>query len=243
MSPDDCGSVGGCDPFMPTQWSLVLSAGQSGCAEALEQLCRIYWPPVHAQLRRQGIDAWQAQDLTQEFFARLLAGDSFAGVSPDKGRFRSFLLAALKHFQINEWKRERTLKRGGGVFPLAFDAMDPAIREACEPRDDETPDLAYDRRWAMTVLARVRERMRGEFAAAGQEDRYRALEPYLQDGSALSYGETSVMLGLSESAVKSAVYKIRQRFGTLLRAEIARTVADPSEVDDEIRHLLAALRG
>ena len=243
MPPDENLPIDGRDHFMPTQWSLVLSAGQSGCTEALEQLCRIYWPPVHAQLRRQGINVHQAQDLTQEFFARLLEGDSFAGVSPDKGRFRSFLLAALKHFQINEWKRERTLKRGGGVFPIALDALDPALREACEPRDDETPDLAYDRRWAQTVLARVRKRMREEFAAAGQEDRHRALEPYLQDGGGPPYAETSAALGLSEAAVKSAVYKIRQRFGVLLRAEISRTVADPAEVDDEIRHLLAALRG
>ncbi len=227
---------------MSTQWSLVISAGHSGCADAMERLCRAYWPPVHAHLRRQGIDPHQAQDLTQEFFARLLDGNSFASVCREKGRFRSFLLAALKHFQINEWKRERTLKKGGGAIPIALDSLDPSLRESFEPRDEETPDLAYDRGWALTVIARVRSRMREEFIAAGQGDRHAAFEAYLHDGGGPPYAETALLLGLSEPAVKSAVYKLRQRFGTLLRAEIARTLSDPSEVEDEIRYLLSALR-
>ena len=236
-------AAGGRDTFDATQWSMVLSAGRSGSGEALERLCRIYWPPVYAHLRRQRIDEHQAQDLTQEFFARLLAGNSFAHVGPEKGRFRSFLLAALKHFLINEWKRETAQKRGGGTAPISLDALEPHLRDACEPRDEETPDLAYDRRWAQTVIQRVRARMREEAAVVGQETRHLALEPYLQDGGGPPYQETAESLGISEGALKSAVHKIRRRFGTLLRAEIARTVDDPEEVEDEIRHLLAALRG
>ncbi len=231
---------------MPTQWSLVLAAG-GGAADssvALEQLCRVYWPAVHEHLRRQGMNSHQAEDLTQEFFARLLAGNSFAGVSPDKGRFRTFLLAALKHFLINEWKRERTQKRGGGIPLVALDGLEAPARDALEPRFEETPDAAYDRRWALTVLARVTARMKTEYAAAGQSERYDGLKGYLLDGAEpLSYEETAGRLGLTESAVKSAVYKIRQRFGAMLRAEVSRTVGLPGEVDDEIRCLLEALRG
>lgn len=220
---------------------MVHAAGDS--AEALEQLCRAYWPPVHAHLRRQGMDVHQAQDLTQEFFARLLGGNPFASVSRDRGRFRSYLLAALKHFLINEWKRERTQKRGGGQVLVALDALPDASRDALAPCDGDTPDRAFERRWALTVLDRVRERMKSEYAAAGQMDRYEGLKGYLLDGrEPSSYAETAAELGLSEAAVKSAVYKIRQRFGAMLRAEIARTVAGPEEVEDEIRCLLAALR-
>jgi RNA polymerase sigma-70 factor (ECF subfamily) len=229
--------------FMPTQWSLVLSAGRAGSMDALEQLCRAYWPPVYSHLRRQGIDRHQAEDLTQEFFARLLDGDSFAGLSPEKGRFRSFLLVALKHFQINEGKRERALKRGGGRVPLALDGLEPSMREAYEPRDDEPPDVAYDRRWALTVLERVRGRLTREFEAVGQGDRHAALEVYLTEGGAPAYQQTAERLGISEAAVKSAIYKLRQRFGQLLRLEISGTVADPSEVEDEVKCLIEALRG
>jgi DNA-directed RNA polymerase specialized sigma24 family protein len=242
MNRNDQAAAYGCEAFEATQWSMVLSAGRSGGIDALERLCRVYWPPVFAHLRRQGIDVHQAQDLTQEFFSRLLAGNSFADVAPEKGRFRSFLLASLKHFLINEWKRETALKRGGGHVPMSLDALDPHLRDSCEPRDDETPDLAYDRRWAQTVIHRVRTRMREEAVAIGQEERYLALEPYLHDGGGPAYQETADALGISESAAKSAIFKARRRFGELLRAEIARTVDDPSEVDDEIRHLLAALR-
>ena len=231
--------------FLPTQWSLVLAAGGTSAESsvALEQLCRVYWPAVHAHLRRQGMNSHQAEDLTQEFFARLLAGNSFAGVSPEKGRFRTYLLAALKHFLINEWKRERTLKRGGGIPLVALDGLDAPARDAMEPRHEETPDAAYDRRWALTVLARVTARMKSEYDAAGQSERYDGLKGYLLDGvEPASYEETARRLGLTESAVKSAVYKVRQRFGAMLRAEVSRTVGQPDEVDDEIRCLLDALR-
>ena len=232
--------------FESTQWSLVQAAGLTSpaSAEALEQLCRAYWPPIYAHLRMKGHDSHEAEDLAQEFFTRLLKGNVFATVSPEKGRFRTFMLAALKHFLINEWKRGNTLKRGGGVPVVDLDGLDPAVRDACEPHSSDNPELAFDRRWALTLLQKVRERMRREYEAAGQIGRHEALKGYLLDGTEPgSYADTAAGTGLAESAVKSAVYKIRQRFGELLRAEISRTVETEEEVDDELRHLIQALRG
>ena len=232
--------------FESTQWSLVRVAGldSPAAAEALEQLCRAYWPPILSHLRMKGHNAHEAEDLAQEFFARLLKGNAFATVSPEKGRFRTFLLAALKHFLINDWKRENALKRGGGVTMVDLDALEPSARDACEPHSNDNPELAFDRQWALTLLSKVRDRMRREYEAAGQIERYNGLRIYLLDGAeSVSYGETATNLGLTESAVKSAVYKIRQRFGELLRAEISRTVESEDEVDDELRHLIEALRG
>lgn len=232
--------------FEPTQWSLVRAAGLTSAAstEALEKLCEAYWPPIFAHLRMKGHNPHEAEDLTQEFFSRILKDNVFATVSPEKGRFRTFLLAALKHFLINEWKRGTTLKRGGGVVVVDLDGLDPSVRDACEPHSNENPELAFDRRWALTLLAKVRGRMRREYEAAGQAERHDALKGYLLDGAEpVSYAATAEATGLSESAVKSAVYKIRQRFGELLRAEISRTVQTGEEVDDELRHLIRALRG
>lgn len=232
--------------FTHTPWTLVIAAGGTSTPasrEALEQLCRAYWPPVYAHLRMKGYTLHQAQDLAQEFFLRLLKGNVFADVSRDKGRFRSFLLASLKHFLINEWKRERTQKRGGGAKLVEIDSLDPAMRDACEPRTGENPEQAYDKRWALTLLGRARVRMQKEYLDAGQLDRHEALKGYLADGEEpLSYAETAALLGISEAAAKSAIYKIRQRFGQILRAEISRTVASDEDVEDELRHLIAALR-
>jgi RNA polymerase sigma-70 factor (ECF subfamily) len=211
-------------------------------SEALESLCRAYWPPIHTHVRMRGYDRHLAQDLTQEFFARLLRGNAFADVSPEKGRFRTFLLAALRHFLINEWKRENTLKRGGAFKMVDLDSLDRAIRSSYEPRHDEDPTAAFDRCWALTVISKVRERLRREYVAADQLDRHDALKAYLMDAGDRPCLETANQLGLSESATKSAIHRIRRRFAELLRAEISRTVSDPAEVDDEIRHLLAALR-
>ena len=225
---------------------MVLAAGRKteNSAAALEKLCRDYWPPIHAHVRRLGYAVHEAQDLTQEFFSRILADESLASVAPQKGRFRSWLLASLKHFLLNEWKRSTAQKRGGGKAVFSLDAMEPGLREACEPRDHETPDTAYERRWAETVLARVNARTRREFESAGQGARFEALKVYLLQGSEpVSYADTAARLGLSESAVKSAIYKLRQRYGAILRSEIAQTVETDAEVEDEIRCLLAALRG
>jgi RNA polymerase sigma factor (sigma-70 family) len=232
--------------FAHTPWTLVIAAaGTSTPASraALEQLCRAYWPPVYAHLRMKGYDLHQAQDHAQEFFLRLLKGNGFANIDREKGRFRSFLLASLKHYLINEWKRESTQKRGGGVKLIELDALEPAVLAACEPRTGENPEQAYDKQWALTLLGRTRSRMQKEYEAAGQLDRHDALKGYLADGDEpLSYAETAERLGISEAAAKSAIYKMRQRFGQLLRAEISRTVASEDEVEDELRHLIAALR-
>jgi RNA polymerase sigma factor (sigma-70 family) len=230
--------------FAPTPWTMVMAASLDGSSsEALEGLCRAYWPPIYNHLRMRGHDRHQSQDLTQEFFTRLLRGNAFAGVSPDKGRFRTYLLAALRHFLINEWKRENTLKRGGAVSFVDLDALDPSVRAACEPRDGEDPLLAFDRRWALTLIAKVRERLRREYEAAGQLDRHEALKTHLMDEGGRPCLETAGLLGITEAAAKSAIHRIRRRFAELLRAEISRTITDPEEVGDEIRHLLAALRG
>lgn len=232
--------------FALTQWSMVLAAGgkAENSAAALEMLCRAYWPPVHAHVRRQGHGVHEAQDLTQEFFSRILADDSLAAVSPHKGRFRSWLLAALRHFLLNEWKRSTALKRGGGQAAFSLEAMELHQREACEPRDSETPETAYERRWAETVLARANARLRREYESAGQSARFETLKIYLLQGDgSIPYETTAQQLGLSESAVKSAIYKLRQRYGAVVRAEIAETVAAEHEVEDEMRHLLTVLRG
>ena len=233
--------------FEPTQWSMVLAAvhgsGERPC-EALEQLCRAYWPPVYAHLRGKGHGHEESMDLTQEFFARMLQGASLGGANPDKGRFRAFLLGAVNHFLINEWKKSKAQKRGGGLVFVDLDGLSPGMRDAFEPRSGDDPEQAYDRQWALTLLERVRERIRREHEAVGQGERYRSLKVYLtDDGHPRTYAETAGMLGISEAAVKSAVYKLRQRFGELLRAEVARTVGTMEEVEDELRHLIAALRG
>jgi RNA polymerase sigma factor (sigma-70 family) len=231
--------------FETTHWSMVLRAGGDGAAsdDALEKLCQAYWPPIYSWVRSQGHGIEEAQDLTQEFFARMLRYGSVARANPELGKFRSFLLGSLKHFLANEWHRARTQKRGGGQLTISLDSVDGIERDAMEPRDDETPDLAFERRWAETLLARVHSRLRRECEAAGQIERFEKLKTYLLGGdSPAPYADTAKELGISESAVKSAIHKFRQRYGELVRHEIAQTVATESQVDDEIRCLLAALR-
>lgn len=230
--------------FRTTHWSVVLQAGGAGelSGAALEKLCRAYWAPLYAFVRRQGHDAHAAQDLTQEFFARLLADNSLARVHPDKGRFRSFLLASMKHFLANEWHRAQARKRGGGCEIFSLDEAREEEHRGVEPADDATPDRLFERRWAETVLACVNAKLRREYESAGQADRFEALKVYLLgDRDAVSYAESAARLGLTESAVKSAIYKLRQRYGEMFRAEIAHTVGRPDEVEEEIQFLLRAL--
>lgn len=239
--PLSAGTLAGDAQFLTTRWDVIRAAGERS-AEALESLCRDCWRPVYAFLRRQGRDRHEAQDLTQEFFARLLAGRVTEGADPARGRFRSWLLGALKHFLANEWHKSRTLKRGGGMTILSLDHEIEDERLIAEPVHNESPDRLFDRRWAEELLARVNARVRSDYEAAGWGDRYEALKVYLLGGSQpASYAECAATLGLTESAVKSAIYKLRQRFGQTLRAEITQTVSSPEEEAEEIRHLLDAL--
>lgn len=247
MNPPDSNLPGAHGPavFVTTHWSLVLAAGgdSPAASAALEELCRTYWYPLYAYVRRKGHEVHDAQDLTQEFFARLLRGNSLAGVQPEKGKFRSFLLAAMNHFLAKEWRRETAQKRGGGQVVFSFDAADAEHRYQLEPVDTRTPERIYERRWAMTLLARVFERLRQERHEAGQGERFDALQGLLTgEKAAQPYAQIARRLGLTEAAVKQDAARLKQRYGQLLRLEVAQTVNRPDEVDAELRHLFAALR-
>ena len=233
--------------FVTTQWTAVLAAGRSDSTHAqaaLEQLCRAYWHPLYAFVRWQGHDEQDAQDLTQEFFARLLEKHYFGEVEREKGRFRSFLLAAMKHFLANEWHRANAQKRGGGQKFVPLDAGDAETRYGVDPAHLESPDRLFERRWALTLLDLVLARLRAEHEAAGKAELFDALKGCLTgDRAELPYAELGSKLGLSEGAVKVAVHRLRQRYRGLLRAEVAHTVASEQEVEDELRHLFHALAG
>lgn len=233
--------------FTTTRWSVVLASARGSTPEAgraLETLCSIYWYPIYAWLRWQGRSPHDAQDLTQAFFAFLLQHDALGSVHPDKGRFRSFLLASLKHFLANESDRARALKRGGGLSFLSLDAHDGEALFQQEPSRELAPDRAFEQSWAMTVFGTVLTRLRDEYVAAGRGALHDVLQPYLTDDKAKApHAVTARLLGMGEGAVRMAVLRMRRRFGELLRAEIAHTVAAPGEVDVEIRALLTAIAG
>ena len=226
--------------FLTTRWSIVLAAQDGSSRDAMERLCRNYWYPLYAYVRRAGHSPEDAQDLTQEFFARLLAKSWLDNVQRERGRFRSWLLAPMRHFLTNEWHRSRTQKRGGGAVIFALDCEDAERRYHEEPSPDAAPDELYDRRWALTLLDTVLDRLGAEFSATGKAPLFAELRGALT-GSARPYAEIGATLGMSEGAVKIAVVRLRERFRDLLRAEIAETVATASEADDEMRHLLDAL--
>lgn len=234
--------------FVETHWSLVLTAGRGGDstrgADALAALCQTYWYPLYAYVRRQGRAPHDAQDLTQEFFVRLLAKNWLADVNRERGRFRSFLLASLKHFLANEWDKSQALKRGGGHNFISLDAESAESRYALEPPDHLTADKLYDRRWALTLLDATLVRLRDEFACDGKARLFDELKFTLTgERGAAPYADIAAKLGTSEGAVKVAAHRLRQRYRELLRAEIAATVGTAAEVDEELRHLFAALSG
>lgn len=231
--------------FNTTHWSVVLAAGQEAtpqAGDALEHLCRDYWYPLFAYLRRQGHDAPDAQDLTQSFFLHLLAGNRLRDVTPARGKFRSFLIAALKNFVANEWDKRQTLKRGGHVSFLPLDAELGEARYRREPAPAATPDKAFEQSWALALLEKVLNQLRAEHGDEAKRRLFEALQVYLSgDKSGVSYAEMATRLNLTEGSVKMAVLRMRRRFGELLRAEIAHTVAKPEEIDEEIRCLFAAV--
>jgi RNA polymerase sigma factor (sigma-70 family) len=230
--------------FATTHWSVVLAAGQSTDAqatEALEQLCRAYWYPLYAYVRREGSSAVDAQDLTQEFFARLLEKNYLAQVAPQKGKFRSFLLAALRHFLADQRDRARAVKRGGGADCLSLDAQSAEERYRLEPVDRMDAEKIFERRWAMTLLRQALIRLRDENIASGKTEMFERLKDFVAGESDISCGEAATQLGLTESAVKSAVHRLRQRYRELVREEVAHTVDDPAEIDAELRHLIGVV--
>jgi RNA polymerase sigma-70 factor (ECF subfamily) len=227
--------------FATTHWSVVLAAGQSADAqasEALEELCRTYWYPLYAFVRRQGRSPEDAQDLTQGFFAHLLRKDFLSGVGPEKGRFRSFLLACLKHFLADEWEKARTAKRGGNSpeTPLNLEGAEERYQlEACVEADAQN---LYERRWALDLLDHVLNRLRHEALASGREAVFNELQGcLLGEHRTETYAQLGARLSLSETAVKVTVHRLRQRYRELLREQIAHTVTRPEEIDDEMRYL------
>lgn len=228
--------------FQTTHWSVVLQASSGDSTAALENLCRTYWYPLYAYVRRQGYDAIDAQDLTQGFFELFISKHYLKDVDRDKGRFRSFLLASLKHFLANEWKKANRQKRGGLVETISFDAAAAEERFRLEPAEESSAELVYDRRWARAVLNSVMAKLREEFAQTGKGDRFEPLSRFIfQEPSSGEYARLAAQWRVTESGVRSSVQRIRQRYAALFRKEIAQTVSDPRDVDGEIAHLLAAL--
>jgi RNA polymerase sigma-70 factor (ECF subfamily) len=232
--------------FATTRWSIVLAAGadpsSSGAHKALAALCETYWYPLYGFLRSRGYDAEDAQDLTQGFFVRLLEKHAINQADSTRGRFRSFLLASLKHFAANEHDREMAKKRGGGAPIVSLEVESAEGRFQMEPPSDETPDRVFDRRWALTLLARVMARLEVEASQSGKQAQFERLKTYLTgDRPQLTYADTASQLAMSEGAVKVAVHRLRRQFRDVVRDEIAQTVASAEEIEDELRHLWSAV--
>src|SRR5207253_1658535 len=222
------------DYFATTRWTVVLAAGRGRTRQAdlaLEELCRTYWYPLYAYIRRHGHTREDAKDLTQSFFARFLARNYLERLRSEKGKFRAFHLAQLKHFLANEWDRAKRQKRGGGAAPLSLDWHSADTRYQIDPADNLSPDKLYDRAWAVTLLERVITRLREESAAEGKSGLFEQLKPFLMVGkSAIPYAQAAAALDLTEGAVRVAVHRLRRRYRELLREEIGQTLSDPAQV-------------
>jgi RNA polymerase sigma-70 factor (ECF subfamily) len=232
--------------FTTTHWSVVVAAGEStssAAASALEQLCASYYYPLYAYVRRCGHNPDDAKDLTQEFFARLLERKSFRLADRSRGRFRTFLLTSLKHFLVNEWKRANRQKRGAGVTIISWDEALAESRFSAEPAADCPAEARYDRAWAAMLMERTLLALRAEFEQAGKLEMFERLKSFVWgEQNALSYAAMAEHLAMSEGAVKVAVHRLRQRYGQLLRAEIAQTVSTAVEAEEELRYLVAVVR-
>lgn len=248
MSHSDCDFPAPKSPahvFATTHWSVVLQAGENHSPQgraALERLCRTYWLPLYAFLRRQGQSEEDAQDLTQEFFAALLARGDFQTVDARKGKFRTFLLAALTHFLANQRDRARAAKRGGGQPVLSLDTITAEQWQGLEPATTLAPDQLFDQRWAITLLGEALTRLREEMVAAGKARQFDELKSFLtQEPAAGEYAAVAERLGSNAKSLAVTVHRLRLRYRELVRAEVAKTVSSPLEIEEEIRHLSAAL--
>jgi RNA polymerase sigma factor (sigma-70 family) len=231
--------------FNTTHWSVVIQAGANdspAAAAALASLCLAYWYPLYTYVRRQGHSMEDAQDLTQEFFARLLERQSLRSADPARGRFRTFLLTSLKHFLIDEWNKANCAKRGGGRPLISLDAEETETRFQAEPADNRSPDKVFGRRWAVVVLDRALGQLQSEFVAAGRGPVFEELKTCLTgEDNENTYAEIGRRLGLTEGNFKVTVHRLKQRYRELLRQEIALTVDGPEAIDQEMRDLIAAL--
>ncbi|HOW66777.1 MAG TPA: sigma-70 family RNA polymerase sigma factor [Candidatus Paceibacterota bacterium] len=245
QQPDD--AARGTGQFATTHWSVVLAAGQREspqAAAALEELCQTYWYPLYVYARRNGHGPEDAEDLIQGFFLQLFRYQSLAHVDRDKGRFRSFLLTSLKYYAADCRDKVRTQKRGSGLTALRFDIRSAEGRYSKEPCNDLSPDKVYDRQWALTQLKRVLERLAEHYRETGKVEWFAALRPFLVEGGrGKTYAEAGMELGMTEEAVKKAVLRMRQHYARLFREAIAQTLADPAQVDEELRYLHAVLTG
>jgi RNA polymerase sigma-70 factor (ECF subfamily) len=233
--------------FATTRWSIVLAAGhvggdRDGARSALESLCRQYWFPLYEYVRRQGYDADAAQDLVQGFLAELIEHNLPAAADRNRGKFRSFLLAALKHYLSNQRERDRAQKRGGGVTPVSIDSRSAEERFGVEPAHDLTPERLFERQWALTLLENSVAQLRHHYEQDGRGAIFEQLKRFLAGGDAdVGYREVGVSLGMSEDAVKVAVHRLRRRYRDVLREQVAQTLSTGEAIDDEIRDLFDAL--
>jgi RNA polymerase sigma-70 factor (ECF subfamily) len=231
--------------FVTTRWSVVLAAGHpadTSAKQALSQLCEAYWYPLYAYARRVVGDEHEAQDLTQSFFAHLLERQAIAKADRSRGRFRSFLLTALKNFLVNQWNKARAQKRGGGEAQLSLDFVAGESRYRVEPSHHLTAEALYEQHWVRTMLDQVLEGLRSELAAAGQAEHFEQLKhAVVAEMTSEGYEQAGLALGITPGAAKQAAYRLRRRYRQRLREEVARTVASESEVDDEITRLLEIL--
>ena len=233
--------------FATTHWSLVgaaqsSEASQTRAREALEELCRAYWYPLYAFVRNRGYTAVDAQDLTQAFFTRFIETDGFASADRERGRFRSYLLGAMKHFLANEWHRAQTQKRGGQVRFIEWESLDAEGRYAGAAQQSDNLDYLFDREWALETIAGALQTLRDEMAKTGKSELFDALKGSLTGEDELPRREVAARLEMSEGAVKVAVHRLRQRYRKLLRAAIAETVSNEADLEDELRYLVAVLR-
>ncbi len=237
----------GGDVFVTTRWTMVLHAGRKSSPHsdrALGELCQTYWYPLYAYVRRKGKTKEDAEDLVQAFFEKFLAKNYLEGLSAERGKFRAFLLASLKHFLANEWDKAQRQKRGGGIPHLSLDWQSADARYHLDPPDPASPDKAFDREWALALLERVVIRLREECAAEGKAKLFEQAKGYLMVGeAAIPYAEAAQALDMDEGAVRVAVHRLRKRYRELLRDEIAQTLDDPAQVAEELRSLQAALAG
>jgi RNA polymerase sigma factor (sigma-70 family) len=233
------------DRFMTTRWSIVLGAAEHQSAEnprAMEELCQAYWFPLYAFVRRQGWSPQDAEDLTQDFFARVLEKDTLANVGPEKGKFRTFLLVSLKRFLNNEYEKRKAVKRGGGRKAIALDQAEAENRYALAASEKGSPEQVFERRWALAVLERSLKTLADEFAARGKEKLFNQLKEYLAaDRAAPTYAQLAQTIGGTEAAARVAVHRLRARYRVLVEEEIIATLNDPNQLPQEIEHLMDAL--